>query len=234
VPPPAAAAASPIDQLNEALSHFECAALHSRVPAPGAPPIIKGTIPDPDEKAWLSAIAQRYFPDTQPQIEVDIVPAPLCRSLGELATMRRFGLLSERDLSLRLVSPMPQLREGDLIKVEVHAPAYPVSLRIDYYSLEGQVQHLWPNDQEKDPKLAPDAVRIFGEPGGGRVWKAGGAPFGTEMITVLATPVPLNLGQRPWVEQSQDYLRDLKRALDTNRSDKTAIYQTLLVTTRRR
>jgi eukaryotic-like serine/threonine-protein kinase len=227
---------SPLDELNEALSHFECASLRGQLSASGAAPIVSGTIPDADSKAWLSAIAERYFPNSHPQINVDIVPPPLCRSLAELSAIRRDGLLTEENLSLHLINVAPQLREGDTIKVEVHAPAYPVSVRIDYFSLDGQVQHLWPNDREREPSLAADALRVFGQEPNGKVWKAGGAPFGTEMISVIAIPSALGLGgPRPTVEQSVDYLRDIRRALDKNGSSaKPNLFQTLLVTTRGR
>ncbi|MBV8777318.1 MAG: DUF4384 domain-containing protein [Alphaproteobacteria bacterium] len=233
--PAAAPPLSPLDALNEALSHFECASLRGRLPPGGGAPIVSGTIPDPDEKAWLAPIAQRYFPNTRPQVVVDIVPAPLCRSLATLAALRRAGLLGDSDLALRLVNATPQLREGDPIKVEVRAPSYGISVRIDYFSLDGRVQHLWPNDQEPDPKLAAKAVHVFGEPGAGKVWKAGGAPFGTEVIAVIASASPLDLGRRPWIEQSQDYLHDLRGALAaTSSSPEPNIFQTLLVNTRAR
>jgi hypothetical protein len=48
----------------------------------------------------------------------------------------------------------------------------------------------------------------------GEVWNAGGAPFGAEVITIVGTPAPLDLGEaRPTVELAADYLRDLKLAL---------------------
>ena len=102
--------------------------------------------------------------------------------------------------------------------------------------LEGQVQHLWPNDKERDPKLAAGASRVFGESTGGKVWNAGGAPFGTEEIAVIATPSPLDLGgPRPAVEQAVNYLRDLKQALGTVQvSSKPNVLGTLLVRTRAR
>jgi hypothetical protein len=53
--------------------------------------------------------------------------------------MRRAGLLVDGEMSLRLVNWAPELHEDDKIKVGVHAPAYAVIIRIDYFSLEGQV-----------------------------------------------------------------------------------------------
>jgi hypothetical protein len=233
-PQPAAPAATPIEALNEALGHFECASLRGRL-TKSAGLIVSGTIPDPDEKAWLGSIAQRYFPNSHPQIKVDIVQPPLCRSLVELDAFSRVGLLTEGDMSLRLVNAISQLREGDLIKIEVHAPDFPVNVRIDYFSIEGQVQHLWPNDEETDPKLAANDIHVFGEPGIGKTWHAGGAPFGTEVIAVIATPQPLPLGRRAWVEESGAYLRDLKSALAAiTPPAKPNMFQTLLVNTRPR
>jgi hypothetical protein len=132
--------------------------------------------------------------------------------------MRTVGLLSDGGVVLRLLDGTTQLRQGDLIKVEVHAPAYPVNLRIDYFSLGGQVLHLWPNSDEAAASLAPHASHVYGEAGVHKVWAVGGAPFGTELITVIATASPLDLGaaRRP-VEQAEDYLREVQATLARSR-----------------
>jgi len=235
-PPPAAAPTSPaLDTLNQALGGIDCAALRARLPGPGLPPIVTGTVPDASAKPKIAALAQRYFPATPAQIAVDIIAPPLCRALAELEAIRRAGLLTDGSLTVRLANGTgaPQLQEGDLIRLEVRGPAYPVSLRIDYYSLDGRVQHLWPNDEEPGPKIAPGVIRVFGGATNGKTWKAGGAPFGVEQISVIATPQPLELHDpRPTVEQSLDYLRDLRRALAAVKvPDKPNIFTSLLVTT---
>ena len=60
---------------------------------------------------------------------------------------------------------------------------------------------------------------MFGNPRNGEDWKAGGAPFGTEMIAVIASPELLGLGNRPRVEPAADYLRDLEGALDRSNTN---------------
>jgi hypothetical protein len=140
--------------------------------------------------------------------------APLCHTLNELDAMRLANLFGEGALGLRLSDGTTQLHQGDLIKVEVRAPAYGVNLRIDYYSVNGQVLHLWPNSDESEVYLAARTTHVYGEAGAHKVWAVGGAPFGTELITVVATSVPIDLGGlRRVVEQADDYLRDLKAAL---------------------
>jgi hypothetical protein len=147
-------------------------------------------------------------------VAVEIVPPPLCRSVAELQVMRASGLIGEAGLSLRLNNGSLQLRQGDPIRLEVRGPPYAINLRIDYFSLDGQVLHLKPEGGEPPPKLAAGATRLFGNSANGETWNAGGAPFGTELITVTATPEPLDLGaSRSSVEPAADYLRDLRRAL---------------------
>ena len=149
------------------------------------------------------------------QIDCAVVPAPtLCHSVVALSAIRLAGLLADGNLSLRLANGTAQLREGDLIQIEVRAPAYAVNLRIDYFSISGQVLHLWPNNDETAVTLVAGQTRVFGQPGAHKVWAAGGAPFGTEFISVIATPAVLDLGaaRRP-VEPADDYLRDLRTVL---------------------
>jgi hypothetical protein len=108
-----------------------------------------------------------------------------------------------------------ELRENDPIEIQVHGPAYAADLRIDYFSLDGRVLHLWPNKEEPTAKLAAGKTGVFGEVASGKTWRVGGAPFGTEIISVIATAGPIDLGlSRPDVEIAADYLRDLRRALD--------------------
>jgi hypothetical protein len=175
---------------------------------------ISGTAPDAGQKTKLIQLAERLFPDERPEVTVEIVPPPLCHSLAELQVMRVAGLIGEEGLSLRLNNGSSQLRQGDPIGLEVRGPPYAINLRIDYFSLDGQVAHLKPEAGEPPPKLAAGATRLFGSSANGAAWNAGGAPFGTELITVTATPEPLDLGaSRSTVEPAADYLRDLRRAL---------------------
>jgi hypothetical protein len=127
--------------------------------------------------------------------------------------MRSAGLLTEGALRARLSKGGPNLHQGELMELVVEGPAYPVHLRIDYFTLTGEVLHLAPSGDQGTPDLAASSSRVFGHSGGRGDWFVGGEPFGTEMITVIATPAALNLGARPIAEKAADYLRDLKRVL---------------------
>jgi hypothetical protein len=118
-----------------------------------------------------------------------------------------------RALLARLDSGAALLHEGDAMRIEVHMPGYAVSLRIDYLSRGGDVLHLWPTGEEATPRLPAGATHFFGDPANGKVVKPGGAPLGTELITVIGTTSAAPLGSRPPAEKAADYLRDLKTAL---------------------
>jgi hypothetical protein len=209
-PPPVAKA--PLDQLNQALKQIDCASLNAHATEGSA--VISGTVPNIDQRAKVEQVASRLFPDGRPEINLEIVPPPLCQVVGELHGMRLAGLVTETGMTVRLTNGGTRLRQGELIELAIQAPAQAVQLRIDYFSLDGQVLHLAPSSELPGAQLAAGTRAVFGRYGGGRDWIAGGAPFGTELISVIATPSALILGApRPPVEKALDYLRDLKRAL---------------------
>ena len=211
-PPQRPAAKPPLDELNEALKQIDCAAVRTQTSTQGSVSI-SGTVSDAGQKARLIQLAERLFPDERAEVTVDVVPPPLCRTLVELQGMRSAGLFGDGALGLRLNNGGLQLHENNPIKLEVRAPAYPINLRIDYFTLDGQVLHLAPIAGQVAPRLATGAARLFGNPANGEIWNAGGEPFGTELICVIATVSPVDLGSRSQVEQAADYLRDLRRAL---------------------
>jgi eukaryotic-like serine/threonine-protein kinase len=214
-PPPQPAAPDPRAELNNALKTLDCASLHTGKTANGAESIT-GTVRDPQDQATLLAMAARLPPDAQPQINVSIVPPPVCRSLGEFDRLQADGLVSFGGIELRLAGGAETLHEGDPIAVEATSQRdYPVNLRIDYFTLDGEVLHMWPNANLPTAKLAPGETQEFLHSGpGDKVWEAGGAPFGIEFIAVTATSLPLDFGAAlSPVGQADDYLRALRDAL---------------------
>jgi hypothetical protein len=206
------AAKPPLDELNDNLKQIDCASVRTQTSPSGAVSI-SGAVPDAEQKTRLIRLAERLFPDERAAVSVEVVPPPLCHTLAELQAMRTAGLFGEGELGLRLNNGSMQLRENHPIKLEVRAPAYPSNLRIDYFTLDGQVLHLTPEAGRPAPKLPAGAARPFANAANGQPWLAGGAPFGTELISVIATPLAVDLGSRSQVEQAADYLRDLRGAL---------------------
>ncbi len=217
----------PLAALNDALVAIDCASLRSHIAGDGAA-VVTGTVPDVGAKSRLEQVVARYFPSSRNEIDIDIVPPPVCRALVALERLRPSGATGKRNLSLRLDNGTTRLRQGDPIALDVRGPDYPTSLRIDYFALDGQVLHLKPEKGEAPPSLAAGSARRFGNSANGDDWQAGGEPFGIELIAVVATPVPLQLGNRPRIEEAASYLRDLKQAVE--RDDRNAAHPALAAT----
>src|SRR5712691_9631663 len=211
---PAAVAPHTTEQaLRDAMRQIDCASLRIRT-APDGTRVVSGTVPNDAERARLVELEGRLAGRDQLVIDVEILSLPLCRSLLAIDHMPSAVLAADAGVEARLEGGGSTLREGDPIRVEVKAGFYPGNLRIDYFSLDGQVLHMLPNSDQPVVTLAAGARRVFGGSGGaGDAWNSGGAPFGTEFIAVTATPQGLDLGQRPDTELAATYLRDLESAL---------------------
>ena len=215
---PAAVAPNASDQeLLDAMRKIDCATLRLRA-GPGGARVISGTVPNDAERMKLAELASRLLPSERPGVEIAVVPPPLCRSIVAFDRIGATAPAADSGIEVRLAGGGLTLREGDPIQFDVTAGSAAVNLRVDYFSLDGEVLHMLPNRDQPAVMLAAGARRVFGASGdAGDSWNAGGAPFGTELIAVTATPQGLDLGPRPEAELAATYLRELDSALLRNR-----------------
>jgi hypothetical protein len=101
------------------------------------------------------------------------------------------------------------MREGDTLMVDVTTPNYQSYLAVDYFVLDGHVVHLLPNALQPENQAPPRYAVTVGSLDNWMI----GAPFGTEMLVLVATPVPLFDGLRPDSEAAPDYLQALDHQL---------------------
>lgn len=111
------------------------------------------------------------------------------------------------------VGGLPLLHAGDALLLEIRAPARPVRLQVDYFTIDGTVIHLLPNPSDGGTALAAGDLRQLGDRAdGGRHWTIG-PPYGTELLLTIATAEPLFPTPRPEQEPAADYLAALAEAL---------------------
>jgi hypothetical protein len=168
---PAAVAPHTTEQaLRDAMRQIDCASLRIRT-APDGTRVVSGTVPSDAERARLVELEGRLAGRDQLVIDVDVLPLPLCRSLLAIDHLPSAELAADVGVEARLEGGGSALREGDAIRVEVKAGGHPVNLRIDYFSLDGQVLHMLPNRDQPVVTLAAGAREVFGASGGaGDAW----------------------------------------------------------------
>jgi hypothetical protein len=145
--------------------------------------------------------------------EVDEDKCGLMRVLGPYWVAHRMAPGAAADGTAIRLNPASgkgnDLKEGDTLMVDVTTPSYQSHVAVDYFVLGGTVVHLLPNSVERETLAPPRYTVTVGNLGNWMI----GAPFGTEMLVLLATPVPLFDGLRPDSEAGPEYLRALDSQL---------------------
>ncbi len=224
VPDPATTAAN-LESLRRQIADLAgsqtCSAIHGRIKDGGAIDLLglSGASSLSEFRRTLSGLS---IPGPQ-DWQIVSVDAGYCSVLDLLRPITPgFGSSAQR-IGLDLVNGNTRLRDGDHIRPRLAMPDFRGVLRVDYVAHDGSVLHLFP--QVSDPKqgIAADAPRTFapgealslGEVGPGHpAWEVA-EPYGTDMIIAIASTQPLFDRTRPGnVEKTEDYLRDLRAALD--------------------
>ncbi|WP_087048402.1 serine/threonine-protein kinase [Caballeronia ptereochthonis] len=116
---------------------------------------------------------------------------------------------SGRPASVHTRSRTTRLTEGDPLIVDLMTPAFDSYVNVDYFTLDGSVVHLLPNQRSRDNQAPPSYTATIGTMGD---WVVG-KPFGSEMIVLMVTPAPLFDAARPDSEAKAEYLRAVEKRL---------------------
>ena len=116
-------------------------------------------------------------------------------------------------LSIETRNPEGEYVENERLVVDLQSPSYESYVYVDYFALDGSVVHLFPNPTLRQNRIQAGARVTLGDAGSAKQWVIG-TPFGTEMIVVLASPVPLFDSPRPDFENRLDYLSELEQGLE--------------------
>jgi len=183
---------------------------------------LQGRIESEENRARLRGVVQNirgitYVNDTL----MRIVEAPFCEVLDILEPVQKHAEARNFGLKVRLVNKEDKKSlvyvQGENLIIEVTTPAqFESFVYVDYYSTDGQVQHLFPNIKEALNFLPPRSTYIVGQPDDKHVeWKPL-PPFGRELITVIATKQPLVFtpkAPRYDPESARSYLDQLHQAI---------------------
>jgi eukaryotic-like serine/threonine-protein kinase len=112
--------------------------------------------------------------------------------------------------SIRTKKSNTDLTEGDPLIVDIATPGYDSYVNLDYYQLDGRVVHLLPSQRARDNQAPAKYTATIGSLGNWVISK----PFGTELLALLITPVPLFDGLRAESEPKADYLRAVEKRLE--------------------
>jgi hypothetical protein len=154
-------------------------------------------------------------------VGLQMIGPPFCDVLDLLEPLQQQTAAQAPGFAVRLINKdvrgRPIYVQSEHLIIEVTTPAkFESFVYVDYYTTDGQVQHLFPNPQEVWNLFKPQSVHTLGRPDhSGLTWKPL-PPFGRELITVIATKKPLIFtpkAPRYEPEPATLYLNQLRQAL---------------------
>ena len=109
--------------------------------------------------------------------------------------------------------------ENENVIVKLQQANYDGYLYVDYYTVNGAVAHMYPNTGEPDSgRLIQSAEQFEVGATPSKTWTVS-APFGQELIPVIASPTPLYAEALPEIQTAEEYLPKLRQMLDANRGN---------------
>lgn len=193
--PPAVAAVAAV------LAGIPCSALAAAIE--GRSLHVRGFLSKKVGVAKLKKSLAAFEAGNKLSVDVQEVDADKCDAIMLFGPYWIRSRLPGRAATVHASKSNSALVEGDPLMVDVTSPGYDSYLTVDYHILDGNVAHLLPNQRARDNAAPPNYTATIGSLGN---WVIG-QPFGTELIVLVATPVPLFDGVRPDLEPAQDYLR---------------------------
>lgn len=167
--------------------------------------------------------------------QLRVVGAPFCEILDLLEPLQQHTETQKLGLKVRLIGKekdkLPIYTAEERILIEITTPAaFDSFVYVDYYTADGQVNHLFPNPLEEINLLPPVSIYTVGQPDEQHMEWQPYAPFGREIITVMVTKYPLVFtpkAPRYDPEPYNLYLDQLQAALPKPSADIGVVFYTI-------
>jgi len=220
---PARVAGPSVQQLvDQEIAGYTCAALDATVDKDGVV-AVSGYVSKPVDMERLRGNIGAIDGVKNASYKVKVLIWPHCEVVDLLSPYRQRNLDRHDGLAVTpTTGHSDRFVKDEQVIVKLTQANRDGYLYVDYYTVEGEVIHLFPNQREPHSGqviAASEQIDVgqSGVEGGG--WITVDAPFGQELITVVASPTPLYEGLRPDAEPAKDYLPLLKQSIDANRAN---------------
>ena len=161
--------------------------------------------------AALREAVHAGLPGATPAWKTRGVDGPYCDVFD---TIRPIAQTGSPALDVGLRDGVTRLSAHQFVLPVVNMPDFPAYLQVDYFSHGGSVAHLFPVRGATNPVFASNATAKLGMDQRGKPNLEVEAPFGTDMIVVIASSDPLFVGPVREDETAQTYLPALKAAIE--------------------
>jgi hypothetical protein len=224
IPPPTIPiqAVDPDARIDALLKGLKCARVESAYALRGGDVELSGHVKtDADRADLLARIEAIPGVKAISAGNLYIVGEPYCDVLNLLARADRSR--EQRSDIKEIGNPaqagVMRLTRGEAVRLHLKAPDFPAFLYVDYFSSDGKVFHLVPNQDDPDVPFSPGERFGLGNPGDPGPQVRVAPPFGLDMVVALGSSERLFDEGRPPAEDARTYLTELAAAIDRVKHD---------------
>lgn len=205
-PPPVATVQARIQSRLRAMA---CARVEGKLASDGVVRL-RGFAGSADDLARLRADLLALPRVRAVKADVTLYPWPQCEVFLNFAE----ALKTPRGLAARLRGASPRgFLGGDSLSIEVVTPAYPSYLYVTYLQAGGDAANLyWPEGRTPKALTPGRKITVGGGAGGEPVYRIT-APFGDEIVVVVASASPLFREEPPETATGRDYLTTFRKSM---------------------
>lgn len=219
--------------VDSVLRNYQCADLSAAV-APDAVRVT-GYVSKPADLERLRSEIAAVKGVKEPSFDVAVRIWPHCEVLAMLKPLRERNQDLHAGLQLTpTTGHSDRFVDREYLVVKLTQANLEGYVYVDYYTVEGKVIHLYPNEREpgSEAKFPARSQFDIGAGGaGGNPWIRIGSPFGQELVTVITSPEPLYQGLRGDMEPAAGYLADLHKIVDAHRTDPSFLADYMVIQT---
>jgi type IV/VI secretion system ImpK/VasF family protein len=209
-----------------------CAKVAPPIEVQGRVVSLGGRVVSESQGAEIRKGIQRLDRGIQVKDTFHLIPRPFCEVLDLLEPFNKRNEEQAFGLTASLNKPGALYANNENFSLEVRTPTkFESYVYVDYYSSDKTVGHLFPNPQETSNRFGPNSSYTVGRLNGPHPWSIT-PPFGRDLVTVIASKVPLFIPPRYEPESAEAYLKELRQALpkDVSTADMAATFY--FITTR--
>ncbi len=195
-------------EVRRILAQSKCAQLSAKV-SPIDEVFVSGFVGERGEKENLARLIGGKSGTKVSVEDVKVFPWPQCEALITF----RAPIEKNRGLAVRTQNKSSLLQEGELLSFEVTTPDFPSYIYVTYLNADGEAIHLYSPGGLMPKQLPPGRKIVIGNGNDGTRFRVS-APFGDEMVVVIASASPLfsSKSERPKSETEREYLTAFRSA----------------------
>ena len=216
-----------LDAIRAAIRPFECHRVEVAEDVRNGVVNLIGRVQSEEQRQQIRQAVQSVVGVTEVRDTFSFMPRPFCEVVDLLDPIRQHAQTTSTSLDIHLQKgcEVTYYRDENLI-VDVSSPKPLQYVYADYYVADKEyVAHLVPNPKQPEHFFQDQTKLTVGDPNSKAQWQIQ-APFGMELVTVIASSRPLLNPPRLEPERASSYIAELRRVLpqDPATSEVTATY----------